>query len=219
MATKIRLQRHGRSKRPYYYVVVADSRARRDGKFIDRIGDYNPLTVPATINIDFDKAFEWVMKGAEPTDTAKKILSYKGVLYKKHLARGVRKGAMTPEEMEAKMQEWLAIKAKSIETQVEKLDKAKASKKAEKLEAETKKKEAYAAKLEDNLNAANAEAVEAAEEVVEETHDAIQEEVVNEVSTEEVAENPAEEVAAEEVVAETPEEQIAVEETPEEPTA
>lgn len=202
MATKIRLQRHGRSKRPYYYVVVADGRARRDGKFIDRIGDYNPLTVPATINIDFDKAFEWVMKGAEPTDTAKKILSYKGVLYKKHLARGVRKGAMTQEEMEAKMQEWLAIKAKSIETQVAKLDKAKASKKAEKLEAETKKKEAYAAKLEDNLNAANAEATE---EVVEETHDAIQEEVVNEVSTEEVAETQLDEIAAEE--------------TPEEPTA
>jgi small subunit ribosomal protein S16 len=147
MATRIRLQRHGRSKRPYYYVVVADSRARRDGKFIDRIGDYNPLTVPATINIDFDKAFEWVMSGAEPTDTVKKILSYKGVMYKKHLARGLRKGALTEEQMEKMMNEWFEYKENKIATRVEKLNADKDAKKAENFAAETKKREEYADKL------------------------------------------------------------------------
>lgn len=186
MATRIRLQRHGRSKRPYYYIVVADSRSRRDGKFIDRIGDYNPLTVPATINVDFDKAFEWIMKGAQPSETCSKILSYKGVLYKKHLARGVRKGALTEEQMETKMTEWIAAQetkvAAHIDTVASKKDAAKAAKKL----AESAKNEAYAAKLE----AAN-------------------------TPQEEVAEAPAEEVVAEviesveEVVAETP----AVEET------
>lgn len=160
MATRIRLQRHGRSKRPYYYVVVSDSRAKRDGKFIDRIGDYNPLTVPATINIDFDKAFDWVMKGAEPSETCKKILSYKGVLYKKHLARGVRKGALTNEEMEAKMQEWLDNKTKSIESHVEKVAKSRAEKKAAALAEETKKKEEYAKKLEEANTPAAEEATE-----------------------------------------------------------
>jgi len=149
MATRIRLQRHGRSKRPYYYVVVADSRARRDGKFIDRIGDYNPLTVPATINIDFDKAFEWVMNGAEPSETCKKILSYKGVLYKKHLVRGVRKGAMTAEEMEAKMQAWLDSKSNQIAAHIDSVSKKKEAAKAAKLAEETKKKEEYAKKLEE----------------------------------------------------------------------
>ena len=149
MATKIRLQRHGRSKRPYYYIVVAVSRARRDGKFIDRIGDYNPLTVPATINIDFDKAFDWVMKGAEPSDTCARILSYKGVLYKKHLARGVRKGAMTEQEMEIKMQEWIANKEKSVEAHIDQVSKSRAEKKAAALAEETKKKEDYAKKLEE----------------------------------------------------------------------
>lgn len=158
MATKIRLQRHGRSKRPYYYIVVADSRARRDGKFIDRIGDYNPLTIPATINIDFDKAFDWVMKGAEPTDTAKKILSYKGVLYKKHLARGVRKGAMTPEEMEKKMAEWMDYKTNKIAARVEKLSTDKAAKKAAKQADEEVKREAYAAKLREDLSSTSNEA-------------------------------------------------------------
>jgi small subunit ribosomal protein S16 len=181
MATKIRLQRHGRSKRPYYYVVVADSRARRDGKFIDRIGDYNPLTVPATINIDFDKAFEWVMSGAEPTDTVKKILSYKGVMYKKHLARGVRKGAMTVEEMEAKMQAWLEYKSDKIASRVEKLTAEKDAKKSQKLADEVKKREAYAEKL----AAAETPAEEATEEVVTET------------PAEEVMEAPVEETAPE----------------------
>lgn len=191
MATRIRLQRHGRSKRPYYYVVVADSRVKRDGKFIDRIGDYNPLTVPATINIDFDKAFDWVMKGAEPSDTCHKILSYKGVLYKKHLARGVRKGAMTPEEMETKMQEWLDAQANKIATRVEKLHADKAAKKAAKKAEESAKKEAYAAKLREEATA-NAAAVEAAsEEATEETAEIV-DAAIEETPATETPETPAE---------------------------
>lgn len=164
---------------------MADSRARRDGKFIDRIGDYNPLTVPATINIDFDKAFEWVMSGAEPTDTVKKILSYKGVMYKKHLARGVRKGAMTVEEMEAKMQAWLEYKSDKIASRVEKLIAEKDAKKSQKLADEVKKREAYAEKL----AAAETPAEEATEEVVED--------VATETPAEEVMEAPVEETAPE----------------------
>jgi small subunit ribosomal protein S16 len=194
MATRIRLQRHGRSKRPYYYVVVADSRARRDGKFIDRIGDYNPLTVPATINIDFDKAFEWVMSGAEPSDTVKRILSYKGVMYKKHLARGVRKGAMTAEEMEAKMLEWFEYKSNKIAARVEKLTADKDAKKSQRMADEVKKREAYAEKL----AAAETPAEEATEEVVEE--------VAADVAVEEVMDAPVEETPTEEAPAETTEE-------------
>jgi small subunit ribosomal protein S16 len=89
MAVKIRLQRHGSKKRPFYFIVVADARAPRDGKFIQKIGTYNPLTVPATVQIDRQKALEWLHKGAQPTDTVRRILSYKGVLYLKHLLRGV----------------------------------------------------------------------------------------------------------------------------------
>ncbi len=201
MATRIRLQRHGRSKRPYYYVVVADQKARRDGKFIDRIGDYNPLTTPATINIDFDKAFDWVMKGAEPSDTVKKILSYKGVMYKKHLARGVRKGAMTVEEMEKKMAEWLEYKSEKIATRVEKLTADKDAKKAANKADETKKKETYAKKLEAALVAP---AEEVAPEVTEEV-EAPAAEVVEE--SPEVVEAATEAPAIEEASIEAPSEE------------
>ena len=184
MATKIRLQRHGRSKRPYYYIVVADSRAKRDGKFIDRIGDYNPLTVPATINIDFDKAFDWVMKGAEPSDTCHKILSYKGVMYKKHLARGVRKGAMTEAEMEQKLQEWLDGKTKAIDAHIDRVAKVKADKKAASLAEETKKREEYAKKLE--------EAAKPAEETPAETDEVAAVEENTDTASVEATETPAE---------------------------
>ena len=102
MATKIRLQRHGRKKRPFYHIVIADSRAPRDGRFIEKIGTYNPMTKPATIDLDRDRAFEWLMMGAQPTETARSILRFKGVLYKKHLQRGVAKGALTQEQAEEK---------------------------------------------------------------------------------------------------------------------
>jgi small subunit ribosomal protein S16 len=161
MAVKIRLQRHGRSKRPFYHIVVADSKARRDGKFIDRIGDYNPLTIPATINLNFDRAFKWVMEGAEPTDTCARILGYKGVLYKKHLARGVRKGAFSQEEADKKFAAWLEEKTQKIEARVSDIEKASKDKKATRVAAEAKKRaERDAAKVAAAAPAEEATAVE-----------------------------------------------------------
>jgi len=106
MAVKIRLQRHGSKKRPFYFIVVADARAPRDGKFIQKIGTYNPLTVPSTVQIDRQKAMEWLHKGAQPTDTVRKILSYKGVLYLKHLLRGVSLGLFDEARAMEKFQSW-----------------------------------------------------------------------------------------------------------------
>jgi len=118
MAVKIRLQRHGRKKNPYYHIVVADSRSPRDGKFIERLGMYNPNTNPATIDLDSDKALVWLNNGAQPTETAKAILSYKGVLYRKHLERGVKKGAMTMEDADTKFAAWIEGKANKIDQKV-----------------------------------------------------------------------------------------------------
>ena len=123
MATKIRLQRSGKKGKPFYHVVVADARAPRDGKFIERLGSYNPNTNPATIEINFEKALDWVNKGAQPTDTCRAILSYKGILYKKHLEGGVKKGALTEEQAEAKFAQWLEGKAIKIEGKKEILSK------------------------------------------------------------------------------------------------
>jgi small subunit ribosomal protein S16 len=115
MPVKIRLQRRGRRKQPFYHIVVADGRAPRDGRFIEKIGIYNPMTVPATIDLDRDRAFDWLMKGAQPTDTARAILRFKGVMYKKHLMRGVAKGALTVEEADVKYQEWIDAKEAKVE--------------------------------------------------------------------------------------------------------
>ncbi len=106
MAVKIRLQRHGSKKRPFYFIVIADARAPRDGKFIQKLGSYNPLTVPATIQLDRQKALDWLQKGAQPTDTVKRILSFKGVLYLKHLLRGVKMGIFNDEAAMQKFEEW-----------------------------------------------------------------------------------------------------------------
>ncbi|MCX6281567.1 MAG: 30S ribosomal protein S16 [Bacteroidetes bacterium] len=114
MPTKIRLQRRGKRGQPFYHIVIADGRAPRDGKFIEKIGTYNPLTRPADIDIDFKKAITWLDKGAQPTDTVKAILSYKGILYKSHLLKGVQKGAMTEEQAEIKFQAWLQEKEAKI---------------------------------------------------------------------------------------------------------
>ena len=110
MPVKIRLQRKGRRKRPFYHIVIADARAPRDGKFIEKIGTYNPMTVPATIELDRDQAYDWLMKGAQPTDTVRAILRFKGVLYRKHLQRGVAKGALTQEAADQKFEEWITEK-------------------------------------------------------------------------------------------------------------
>ena len=121
MATKIRLQRKGRKKMPYYYIVVADSRSPRDGKFIERIGSYNPNTNPATIDMDNERALDWVLKGAQPTDTVRAILSYKGVMYRKHLVRGIEKGALNQEQADKKYAAWLESKASKIDQKIQHL--------------------------------------------------------------------------------------------------
>lgn len=120
MAVKIRLQRKGRKKRPFYHIVIADGRSPRDGRFIERLGSYNPMTKPATIEIDRDKAFDWLEKGAQPTDTVRAILRFKGVYYKRHLMLGVKKGALTEEQAEAKYQEWIEAKEAKIANRFEK---------------------------------------------------------------------------------------------------
>ena len=119
MPVKIRLQRRGRKKRPFYHIVVADARAPRDGRFIEKLGTYNPMTKPATIELDREKAYEWLNNGAQPTDTARAILRFKGVYFKKHLMRGVKKGAMTAEEAEKKYQDWLDAKEAKIAARFE----------------------------------------------------------------------------------------------------
>ena len=136
MATRIRLQRHGRKGRPIYNIVIADQRSPRDGRFIEKLGIYNPSTNPATININFDRSLEWLMKGAQPSDTVRSILSYKGILMKKHLLEGVKKGAFTEEEAEKRFAKWIEEKNKKIETKVQDITKknkeqAEARKKAE----------------------------------------------------------------------------------------
>jgi small subunit ribosomal protein S16 len=183
MATKIRLQRFGKKSKPFYHVVVADSRAPRDGKFIERLGSYNPNTNPATIDIDFEKTLDWVLKGAEPTDTCRAILSYKGVLYRKHLEGGIKKGALTAEQADAKFATWLEAKGGQIEGKKETLSSSKEEARKVALAAETKKNEDRAAAL----------AIKNApvEEVVEEPAAEATEETATEGTSEETAENNA----------------------------
>jgi small subunit ribosomal protein S16 len=119
MATKIRLQRHGKKRKPFYHIVIADSRAKRDGRYIEKIGTYNPVTNPATIDINIEKAVEWLQTGAQPTDTAKAILSYTGALYKNHLLKGVAKGALTEAEADKKFEAWKKEKEAKIQAKVE----------------------------------------------------------------------------------------------------
>jgi len=119
MSVKIRLQRKGRKKKPYYHIVIADARAPRDGRYIERIGFYNPLTVPATIELDREKALEWIYKGAQPTDTVRAMLRFKGVMYRKHLLRGVSKGALTQEQADSMYQEWIDKKEAKIQARRE----------------------------------------------------------------------------------------------------
>ncbi|HEX8377325.1 MAG TPA: 30S ribosomal protein S16 [Pedobacter sp.] len=188
MATKIRLQRFGKKGKPFYHVVVADSRSPRDGKFIERLGSYNPNTNPATIDINFEKALEWVNTGAQPTDTCRAILSYKGVLYKKHLEGGVKKGALTAEQAEAKFSEWLQGKGAKIEGKKEGLLSSKEEARRAALAAESKKKQDRA----DALAAKNAPV----EEVVEEEAVAETEETPEAVETETAPEATADDAEA-----------------------
>jgi small subunit ribosomal protein S16 len=183
MAVRIRLQRHGKKGKPFYQIVVADARARRDGRFIDKVGSYNPTTIPATIQLDVDKALDWVLKGAEPTDTVRAILSYKGVMFKKHLLRGVSKGSFTLEVAEQKFQEWVNEKEGKITTHKQKADatikaKLKASVEAGKDKAEARLKAKEVAPEEEVVEEAIADQTE--EVVAEATPEAVVEEVVEE---------------------------------------
>lgn len=201
MSVKIRLQRHGKKGKPFYWIVAADARSKRDGKFLEKLGTYNPNTNPATIDLNIDQAAQWLHNGAQPTDTARAILSYKGALMKHHLDGGVRKGALTQEQADAKLAQWLDEKAGKVTAKKEGLSKAQEAAKAKALKAE---KEAN-----DKRAAAAAEAAKAEEAVAEE-----------EVAEEVVAETPAEETVTEVAAEETPvaetvaEEAPAVEETP-----
>lgn len=153
MSVKIRLQRHGKKGKPFFHIVVADSRARRDGRFIEKLGTYNPITNPATIELNVDAAVKWLNNGAQPTDTARAILSYKGALYKKHLQGGVAKGAFNEAEAEKRFNAWLEAKEAKVQGKKDGLAKSKEEAKKAALEAEQKvndarinaKKEAEAA--------------------------------------------------------------------------
>ena len=126
MSVKIRLQRHGKKGKPFYWFVAADARAKRDGRYLEKIGTYNPNVNPAEINLDVDSAVKWLQNGAQPTDTAKNILSYKGAMLKNHLVGGVRKGALTEEQAEEKFKAWLSEKEGKVSSKEEKLAKAEA---------------------------------------------------------------------------------------------
>lgn len=204
MATKIRLQRHGKKGKPFFHIVVADARARRDGRFIERLGFYNPTTIPATIELNHERALYWITTGAEPTNTANAILKYKGVLHHKHLLNGVTKGALTAEQAEAKFQEFMdSHKAKVIDHTKKAVEK-KAEKNLVSINAGAEKAKA---KAEAKLNpVVVAEAVEEVEENVVEPQadetpaiEAQQEEQVQEVVAEQAAEEaPAVEAQQEE---------------------
>ena len=174
MAVKIRLARHGKKGYAFYHIVAADSRAPRDGKFIEKLGTYNPNTNPATIDLNFEQALGWLLKGAQPTDTCRAILSYKGVLYKKHLLGGVAKGAFT--EAEARFNKWAEAKSGKIEAKTSKLaSDAKSAEKA-RLAAEAKVNEERAKAIAEKKAAAEAAAAEAAAEASEEATEAAVEE-------------------------------------------
>ncbi len=191
MPVKIRLQRHGKKGKPFYWIVAADARAKRDGKYLEKLGTYNPNTNPAQINLDVDGSVQWLQNGAQPTDTARAILSYKGVMMKNHLAGGVRKGALTQEQADAKFNAWLEGKGNAVEAKKATLADAKGKLKAEALAAE---KAVNAARI-----AANTAVVE--EEVAPEEEAPTEAEATLEEATPEVEEAPTEEVAPEEEAA------------------
>jgi small subunit ribosomal protein S16 len=199
MATRIRLQRHGKKNKAFFHLVAADSRAKRDGKFIEKLGTYNPNTNPATIDINFEKTLTWVQNGAEMSDTARAILSYKGVLYKNHLIKGVKKGALTAEQVEIKFAEWLAEKDAKVSGKKDSLSKKADEDKASRLKAEIAANEAKAKEIEAK-NTVEEEVVEEAEETATESVESVEEVASEETASEEqpASEESTEESASEE---------------------
>ena len=163
MATKIRLQRHGRKGKPFFHIVVADSRAKRDGRFIEKLGTYNPITNPATVELNVDSSVEWLLKGAQPTDTAKALLSYKGAFMKKHLLGGVAKGAFSQEEADKRFAAWLEAKDAKVQAKKDGLTSGAAATKAAALEAEKAVNEARVKAAQEVEAAAQAEETTAEE--------------------------------------------------------
>ncbi|MGA0956988.1 MAG: 30S ribosomal protein S16 [Flavobacteriaceae bacterium] len=163
MAVKIRLQRHGKKGKPFYWIVAADARSKRDGKYLDKIGTYDPNTSPATIDLNFDSAISWLDKGAQPTNTAKAILSYSGVLLKKHLDGGVKKGALTEAEAKKRFDEWMKEKSAKIQKKIENVNTALESnkKEAREREEEYRKKKLEESKAKEEAKAGEAPADEA----------------------------------------------------------
>ena len=203
MPVKIRLQRHGKKGKPFYWIVAADARSKRDGKFLEKLGIYNPNTNPATIDLNVDGAVKWLTNGAQPSDTAKRLLSYKGALLKHHLLGGLRKGALTEEQVAEKFNAWVAEKDAAVAakvsglTQEQEVEKAKALA-AEKAVNEKRVSDAQALEAEAAAEVAAAEAEEIAATEVAATEEVVAEEAV---ATEEVVateEAPAEEAAGEE---------------------
>ncbi len=188
MPVKIRLQRHGKKGKPFYWIVAADSRAKRDGKFLEKLGTYDPTKVPAIINLNVDRAVQWLFNGAQPTNTARAILKYKGAMLKKHLLVGVKKGAFSEEEAEKRFQAWLTEKEAKIKAQEEEVAAQRAKEKAERLEKEKAVNQARIAAQ----KAANAEIVAEAERNEEaaagnEPVDAVEEALNSEQTIEEAA--------------------------------
>lgn len=182
MATRIRLQRHGKKSKAFFHLVVADSRSKRDGKFIEKLGTYDPNTNPATVEINFESTLNWIQTGAEMSDTARALLSYKGILYKNHLLNGVKKGALTAEDVETKFAAWVSEKEGRITAKKEGLTTNAAASRAAALKAEAE------------TNAAKAKAIE-----IKNTPEVVEEEV-----TEAPAEETTEETPAAEATEETP---------------
>ena len=198
MATRLRLQRHGKKGKPFYHVVAADARAPRDGRFIEKVGTYNPNTNPATIEVKHDRALYWLQVGAEMSDTVRALMKYKGVVYHNHLLNGVKKGAFTEEEAQKRFEKWMADKNAKVQSKIDALASASDKEKAARLKAEQE------------VNAAREAAQQAAENAAAEAEAAAAAEAAGEAAAEAGEEAPAAEAAAEEA----PAAEAAAEETP-----
>jgi small subunit ribosomal protein S16 len=223
MPVRIRLQRHGKKGKPFYWIVAADGRAKRDGRYLEKLGTYNPNTNPATVELDIDQAVVWLENGAQPSDTARTLLSYRGAMMKHHLNGGVRKGAFSQEEADKRFATWLEEKQAKIQSKIDGLDQDKAKDLANRLEAE---KVVNQKRIADIVAEPEAEAsAEEAEGEATQADEAVSETATEEVATPKVEATQVETAAVEEAkVEETPAEEtkaeVAVEEAPaEEPTA
>jgi small subunit ribosomal protein S16 len=181
MPVKLRLQRHGKKGKPFYWIVAADARSKRDGKYLDKVGTYNPTAIPAVIELDIDKSVQWLQNGAQPTDTVRAILSYKGALLKKHLVEGVKKGALTEEQAEVKFQAWVQEKEAAVQAKKDGVAKSQSDEKKAALKAEKEANEKRVAAIAEK----NAPVVE---EVVEEEVAAAEEPTTDETTEEPAAE-------------------------------